>query len=123
MKASDILKTDAEMTRDKIVREARFNRALRRHETRKFNADDWTGDELSIEYTVETDPVNGGELLRFEYYGYVFSVTGFEPVYKGEGFRSLRGSDWAEPLTTLYLDNDDRESAVIAAMRYVRNYV
>lgn len=88
--------------------------------TRKFNLEDWSGDEVTVDYTDDG---------RFEFYGYQFQVGALENEgidgTPNEGWRDLHGDQWSEPLTTLFfIDNDgDLESAVVKAVRYIANHV
>lgn len=84
--------------------------------TREFNADDWTGDVIAVDYDAD--------LREFEMYGYTFTVTHFTEVHKGDGFVQLLGDDWAEPLATLYChESNTLEDLIIRAARFVRNRV
>lgn len=80
-----------------------------------FNANDWTGDEITVEYTDDG---------RFEMAGYTFWLGEFVEVFRGAGYRQLFGSDWGDDvLTSLQFESDDMETAVRAAGRWIRNHV
>ncbi|MDJ0905398.1 MAG: hypothetical protein QNI96_05220 [Woeseiaceae bacterium] len=84
--------------------------------TREFNAEDWSGDTITVDYD-ETE-------RSFEMYGYDFTVTHYTEVFRGEGFVQLLGEGWDDALCTIYCAAEDSlESLIIKAARYVRNYV
>lgn len=92
-----------------------------------FNAEDWSGEEINVAYTVSDDGV-----IRFEMYDSRFEISPLETDGReeelggGNGWRTLDGDDWSDPLTTLFFldaDGDDHKKAVIKAARYVRNFV
>lgn len=86
--------------------------------TKKFNLQNWTGEEVSVNYSKKG---------KFEFYGYTFQLGDFikfpedtAKLTKTEGYRIL--SVYCErELTTIFLEKDDMEQAVIQAVRYVAN--
>lgn len=82
--------------------------------TPEFNLENWTGKTARVKYT---------ETGNFKFYGYLFFVTEFAEVHDGFGYRELHGSDWTDALTTLTLDSDSLEEAIIAAVRFIANRV
>jgi hypothetical protein len=93
--------------------------------TRIFNLNNWTGEEVTVDYTDEGS---------FEFYGYTFQIGQLEDdglveagaMNEGEGWRALHGDDWSDPLTTLFFigeDGRDLERAVIQAVRYIAMHV
>lgn len=91
-------------------------------ETGFFNADDYSGEEINVAYTVSEDGI-----IAFEMYGYRFEISKLT-ICGGSsvgpiGYRELHGSEWNDALKTLFCDDDTDKNAVIAAARYVRNFV
>jgi len=92
-------------------------------ETGFFNANDWSGEEINVAYTISPR----GD-ISFELNGYLFELSALvtDKLHGFADFRTLHGSEWSDSLKTFFFTEDearDAKTSVIKAATYIRNFV
>jgi hypothetical protein len=86
--------------------------------TPEFNLQNWSGNCVTVDYTERADGT-----ITFDYYGSTFTLAAFEncgyEFLPTSGMRTMTRTGESDELTTVYLDDDVDQHAVILAVRWI----